>query len=64
MVTVLEVLPLREPSVLEPFRKLDQVRWRLGRLAAKPLAQLNAAGQPEPVGAVTGALLALVRRFG
>jgi uncharacterized protein with NAD-binding domain and iron-sulfur cluster len=59
-----QVFPLQEPGVLEPFRKLDLVRWRLGRLAAKPLVRLSATGQPEPIGIFTRGLLALVRRFG
>jgi uncharacterized protein with NAD-binding domain and iron-sulfur cluster len=59
-----QVFPLQEPGVLEAFRKVDAARWRLGRLAAKPLVQLDAMGQPEPVGAVTRTLLGLVRRFG
>jgi hypothetical protein len=59
-----QVFPLQEPGVLEPFRKLDLLRWRLGRLAAKPLVRLSATGQPEPIGVFTRGLLALVRRFG
>lgn len=38
---------LHEPAVLAPFRRLDQVRWRLGRRAVKPPVRVNPYGELE-----------------
>lgn len=53
---------LREPAVLAPFRKLDQLRWRLGRSVVKPPIRVNRDGKPRHSGPLARVLLAITRR--
>lgn len=53
---------LREPAVLAPFRKLDQLRWRLGRQVVKPPIRVKPDGKPRHSGPLARALLAMMRR--
>jgi hypothetical protein len=62
---LLELLVSPELRAAEPrLATLDRLRWRLGRLAAKPLVHVNAAGELAHTGPLAGGLLALLRRFG
>ncbi|ORV09829.1 hydroxysqualene dehydroxylase [Mycobacterium celatum] len=54
---------LREPGVLAPFRKLDQVRWRLGRPVTKPPIRVKPDGKPVHSGPLARGLLAVMRRM-
>jgi uncharacterized protein with NAD-binding domain and iron-sulfur cluster len=54
---------LREPGVLAPFRKLDQVRWRLGRRVTKPPIRVKPDGKPVHTGPLARGLLAVMRRM-
>ncbi len=56
------VWKLREPPLLAPFRKLDELRWRLGRRPARPPVRVTDAGAIEPTGMAARALLAVARR--
>lgn len=58
------VWPLREPRVLEPFRRLDKVRWRLGLGPLKPPIQVDLDGAFGSTGAIASGLLSLLRPFG
>ncbi|AIY45037.1 hydroxysqualene dehydroxylase [Mycolicibacterium fortuitum] len=54
------VWPLHEPRALEPFRRLDKLRWRLGQGPVKPPIKIDLAGIPETTGALARGLLALL----
>ncbi|MBW0017845.1 MAG: FAD-dependent oxidoreductase [Mycobacterium sp.] len=56
-----EVWKLREPSVLIPFRVLDEVRWRLG-LDVRPPIKVSRSGRLEPTDLAARALLTTTRR--
>jgi uncharacterized protein with NAD-binding domain and iron-sulfur cluster len=53
---------LHEPRVMAPFRRLDRLRWRLGRRPAKPPVRVTSTGELEATGPVARGLLALARR--
>jgi uncharacterized protein with NAD-binding domain and iron-sulfur cluster len=53
-----DVWPLREPPVLAPARKLDELRWRLLHRPARPPLQVAADGGVEPRGLLARATLA------
>jgi uncharacterized protein with NAD-binding domain and iron-sulfur cluster len=62
-----EIVRLREPSVLAPARKLDEVRWRLFRRPARPPLQVAGDGGVQPRGLLSRAALAagaISRRLG
>ena len=56
------VWKLREPPLLAPFRRLDELRWKLGRRPARPPVRVTEDGAVEPAGAVSRALLGVARR--
>ncbi|WP_029110341.1 FAD-dependent oxidoreductase [Mycobacterium sp. URHD0025] len=58
------VWPLREPRALEPFRRIDKVRWRLGLGPIKPPLQVDLGGVSGPAGVLASGLLAVLRQFG
>lgn len=58
-----QIWPLREPAALAPFRRLDQLRWWLGRPAVTPPVRINPAGVVERTGRIAGRLLAVTRRM-
>jgi uncharacterized protein with NAD-binding domain and iron-sulfur cluster len=61
------VYTLPEPAVLRPARRLDELRWRLFHRSAKPRLRVAEAGDLEPAGLVSRALIgvgALTRRLG
>lgn len=53
----------REPAVLAPFRRLDRLRWEMGRRVAKPPVRVNEKGELESTGPLGRAILALMRRI-
>jgi hypothetical protein len=53
-----EVYRLREPPLLAPARKLDELRWRLFRRPAQPPLQVAEDGGVEPRGLLARATLA------
>ena len=55
------VYTLPEPAVLKPARKLDEVRWRLFRRSAKPTLRVGEAGDLEPAGLFSRAVLSVGR---
>lgn len=57
------VWPLREPRALEPFRRIDKGRWRLGLGPLKPPVQIDLSGVPGPAGTLARGLLSLLGGF-
>lgn len=57
------VWPLREPRALEPFRRIDRARWRLGLGPLKPPVQIDLSGVPGPAGTLARGLLSLLGGF-
>lgn len=57
------VWPLREPPALEPFRRIDKVRWRLGLGPLKPPVQIDLSGVSGPTGTFARGLLSLLGGF-
>jgi uncharacterized protein with NAD-binding domain and iron-sulfur cluster len=55
------VYTLPEPAVLKPARKLDEVRWRLFHRSAKPTLRVGEAGDLEPAGLFSRAVLSVGR---
>lgn len=53
----------REPAILAPFRKLDEIRWRLGRPVAGPPVKVDLLGRLCPEGPLSRGLFALLNRF-
>jgi uncharacterized protein with NAD-binding domain and iron-sulfur cluster len=61
------VYTLPEPAALRPARKLDELRWRLFHRRAKPPLRVAEAGDLQPAGLVSRAVLgagSLMRRLG
>ena len=61
------VYKLREPAVLGPARKLDELRWRLFRRPARPPLKVAGDGGVEPRNLLARATLAagaVTRRLG
>ncbi len=58
---VCQVFPLREPKVLVPARKLDELRWRLFHRSARAPLRVTGDGGVEPRNLLSRAVLAAGR---
>ncbi|WP_235624073.1 FAD-dependent oxidoreductase [Mycolicibacterium goodii] len=59
-----EIWPPREPAILTPFRRLDRIRWQLGRQVARPPVEIDLNGELHPTGPLSRGLFTLLNRFG